>query len=53
MESSPIETSYNNLGEERIDERDESRKILSPRNLNEVSRPQVSRNPPFSNITEE
>jgi hypothetical protein len=37
MESNPIETSYNNLEEERIDERDESRKILSPRNLSEIS----------------
>jgi hypothetical protein len=40
-ESSPSEIEYNNLEEEKIDKRDESRKILSSRNLSEVSRPQI------------
>ena len=51
-ESSPLEIEYNNLEEERIDKRDESRKVLPSRNLNEISRPQVQRKTPFTSVVD-
>ena len=41
------------LGEERRVERDESRKVLPPRNLSEVSRSQVPRKSPLLDVVEQ
>jgi hypothetical protein len=41
------------LGEERRDERNGSRKVLPPRNLSEVSRPQVKRDVPVLDCVDE
>src|SRR5205823_2284297 len=50
--SVPTPVSCHNLGEEKINERDGSRKVLPPRNPSEVSRPQVSRETPGSSVVD-
>ena len=51
-ETIPLHTSNRKLGEEEIDERDEARKVLPPRNLSNVSRTQVQRDPPSPNVVD-
>src|SRR5271170_7549565 len=48
----PLHASPRELGEEEIDKRDESRKVLPPRNLSEVSRTQVQRELPSPNVVD-
>jgi len=49
----PLHASPRELGEEEIDKRDESRKVLPPRNLSEVSRAQVQRESPSVDVVDQ
>ena len=52
IETVPTTMPCHPLGEEKINERDGSRKVLPPRNRSEVSRPQVSRKHPELSVVD-
>ena len=52
-ETIPLHAASHELGEGKINERDEARKVLPPRNLSEVSRTQVQRESPTPSVVDQ